>query len=363
MPGIASSSPAGADRPPRRGHVDASALGSGGVMLPNHAPLVGRRAVRHARGAAPRPHRPRHRPRAGHRPAHRRGAARAVRGRSRADDFPEQLARAARLLRRRVAEGHPYAASPRCPARATSPRSGCSARATYSAQAGRRCSACRSRSPTTSRRRNTIAALDVYRRRVPPSADLDAPYVMLGVSVRLRARPTSARAWLAGPGACRSSACVRAGPTSLPDARGGGRVQVHADRAGVRPRRGPRSHVVGDPADVRRGSPTWSARTGADELMVSTMVHGHADRLRSYELVAEVERDERRGLTASAPGQPAAGAQHHPDHRRAVWPGPDPSCQHDRAPIAPTGGRIHMHRRCPYPSPAPRALWSRLVDD
>ena len=29
-------------------------------------------------------------------------------------------------------------------------------------------------------------------------------------------------------------------------------------------------------------------RTGADELMLTTMVHSHAERLRSYELVAEV---------------------------------------------------------------------------
>ena len=30
-----------------------------------------------------------------------------------------------------------------------------------------------------------------------------------------------------------------------------------------------------------------AARTGADELMITTMVHGPADRLRSYELLAE----------------------------------------------------------------------------
>jgi hypothetical protein len=29
-------------------------------------------------------------------------------------------------------------------------------------------------------------------------------------------------------------------------------------------------------------------RTGADELIITTAVHAHADRVRSYELVAEV---------------------------------------------------------------------------
>ena len=31
-----------------------------------------------------------------------------------------------------------------------------------------------------------------------------------------------------------------------------------------------------------------AARTGADELMITTMVHDHADRIRSYEIVAEL---------------------------------------------------------------------------
>jgi hypothetical protein len=38
---------------------------------------------------------------------------------------------------------------------------------------------------------------------------------------------------------------------------------------------------------VRRELVQLAERTGADELMVTTMVHGHDHRLRSYELVAE----------------------------------------------------------------------------
>ena len=50
-------------------------LGSGGLMLPNHAPLDGGRAVRHVGGAASRAHRPRHRSRARHRSGHRGSTA------------------------------------------------------------------------------------------------------------------------------------------------------------------------------------------------------------------------------------------------------------------------------------------------
>ena len=57
MPGIASAATA-----VLIGHVASGTttirVGSGGIMLPNHAPLHHRRAVRHAGLALPRPHRP-----------------------------------------------------------------------------------------------------------------------------------------------------------------------------------------------------------------------------------------------------------------------------------------------------------------
>ena len=46
-------------------------------------------------------------------------------------------------------------------------------------------------------------------------------------------------------------------------------------------------HFIGSPETVRTGLEAMVAQTGADEIMVSTMIHGHAERLRSYELLAE----------------------------------------------------------------------------
>jgi luciferase family oxidoreductase group 1 len=51
-------------------------------------------------------------------------------------------------------------------------------------------------------------------------------------------------------------------------------------------RRYRRAQVIGDPDQVRAELTELVARTGADELMVMTMVHDHAERLRSYELLA-----------------------------------------------------------------------------
>jgi alkanesulfonate monooxygenase SsuD/methylene tetrahydromethanopterin reductase-like flavin-dependent oxidoreductase (luciferase family) len=48
-----------------------------------------------------------------------------------------------------------------------------------------------------------------------------------------------------------------------------------------------RHHVIGPPEAVRAGLSDLAERTGADELMVTTMTHGLDERLRSYRLVAE----------------------------------------------------------------------------
>jgi luciferase family oxidoreductase group 1 len=49
-----------------------------------------------------------------------------------------------------------------------------------------------------------------------------------------------------------------------------------------------KNHFVGSPATVEWRIHELAEQTGADEIMVSTMVHGHAERRRSYELLAEV---------------------------------------------------------------------------
>ena len=50
--------------------------------------------------------------------------------------------------------------------------------------------------------------------------------------------------------------------------------------------------VIGGPEKVRRGLRSVQELTSADELIVHAMIYDHAARLRSYEIVAEVMRDE-----------------------------------------------------------------------
>lgn len=58
-----------------------------------------------------------------------------------------------------------------------------------------------------------------------------------------------------------------------------------AERLQARARRG--MHVIGDPETVRNRILDLVQQTGADEVMVASSIHSHEERLRSYELLAE----------------------------------------------------------------------------
>jgi luciferase family oxidoreductase group 1 len=118
---------------------------------------------------------------------------------------------------------------------------------------------------------NTVPALELYRRSFTPSKTLAEPYAMVGVAAVCAETDEHAR-WLHGP-------------AKLSFLRLRTAYEYSADeRAFVESWTAP--HVVGSPATVREGLLELRERTSADELILTTNVHAHADRLRSYELVA-----------------------------------------------------------------------------
>ena len=172
MPGIASSSP-----PVLLAHLGAATstmrLGSGGVMLPNHAPLV----VAEQFGMLEALHPGRidlgHRPGARHRPAHRPGAA-PVGGRPLgADDFPEQFSDLVRFFDGSFPDDHPYRSVTAVPGHGYRPAIWLLGSSDYSAQVAGLLG-CRSPSPTTSPAATPWPALAAYRRRFRPSDDARA---------------------------------------------------------------------------------------------------------------------------------------------------------------------------------------------
>jgi luciferase family oxidoreductase group 1 len=136
---------------------------------------------------------------------------------------------------------------------------------------------------------NTLGALDLYRSGFQPSADLDAPYASIGVQVVVAETDERAR-YLHAPGGL-SFLRLRSGrPGRFPSPEEAAAYEYSpAERQFVDGWTA--SHVVGSPETVRRELIELQQRTGADELIVTTMVHDHADRLRSYELLAEAFAD------------------------------------------------------------------------
>jgi luciferase family oxidoreductase group 1 len=129
-----------------------------------------------------------------------------------------------------------------------------------------------------------MEAIEVYRANFKPSAQLAKPYVMLGFNVV--AADTDEEAALLATSLQQAFVNLRSGrPTKLPPPRPGYLdtlgPQEHALLASVLS-----SSAIGSPDTVRRGLQAFVERTQADELMVTSQIFDHAARLRSYEIAA-----------------------------------------------------------------------------
>jgi len=131
-------------------------------------------------------------------------------------------------------------------------------------------------------------ALATYRRSFRPSREIREPTVLLSVAVI--AADTDARAhWLAGPskrkflGRGLGDRILLPRPEEAADY-----PYTEADRAAIDTKFA--SVITGGPDTVGDRLRALLEATGADELMLTTQVYDHADRRRSYELVAELTR-------------------------------------------------------------------------
>ncbi|HZQ86268.1 MAG TPA: LLM class flavin-dependent oxidoreductase [Acidimicrobiales bacterium] len=208
MPGIASSAPA-----VLIGHVaDATErlrVGSGGVMLPNHAPLV----VAEQFGMLEALHPGRIDLGIGRAPGTDPVTAAALRRSAEAlgaDDFPEQLMDLIGFFTGEFPDGHPYRAITAVPALGNMPALWILGSSGYGAQVAgllglpfafaHHCSA-----------DYTMPALALYRKAFRPSDVLDAPYAMIGVGVVCADDDERAR-WLAPPAPCPTCGSAPAAP-------------------------------------------------------------------------------------------------------------------------------------------------------
>jgi luciferase family oxidoreductase group 1 len=285
MPGIASSAP-----PVLISHLaDATTtirVGSGGVMLPNHVSLV----VAEQFGMLEALHPGRIDLGIGRAPGTDQATAAALRRSPEAlsaDDFPDQLMDLLGFFTGRWPEGHPFARITAVPGRGHQPAMWLLGSSGYSAQVagllGLPFAFAHHFSPA-----NTIPALTLYRSHFRPSEVLDRPYAMVAAAVICAETDERAR-WLAGPGAL-SFLRLRAGrPGLLPTPQEAASYPyTDLDREFLANRQA--TQILGAPETVRQGLASLLKSTAADELMLTTMVFDPADRLRSFELVADLAR-------------------------------------------------------------------------
>jgi luciferase family oxidoreductase group 1 len=127
-------------------------------------------------------------------------------------------------------------------------------------------------------------ALDLYRKNFEPSRWLPSPTTMVGASVVCadtdaeanREIPSLDLAWLLRKTDRRSQIPTPEEGLCYPFT-----IQ---ERGWIEEAR--RLHIVGSPKTVKAGIENLAARTQADEIIISTVIHDHRKRRRSYELIA-----------------------------------------------------------------------------
>jgi luciferase family oxidoreductase group 1 len=277
MPAIASSSP-----PVLIAHLAGATstirVGSGGVMLPNHAPLV----VAEQFGTLEALHPGRIDLGIGRAPGTDQRTAAALRRTTEglgAEEFPYELMDVIAML-----SGDPERL-PATPRAAELPEIWLLGSSGYSAQLAGMLGLPFSFAHHFSSD-NTDAALDLYRQRFRPSQWLSEPHTMIAVNAVVADTDDRAE-WLSMPGIV-SFLALRAGrprPLLRPEEAAQQHLSID-ELAFVEHRR--RGQLLGGPATVAAQLAALLDRTGADEVMATNQVYELTDRLRSYQLLAEV---------------------------------------------------------------------------
>lgn len=134
----------------------------------------------------------------------------------------------------------------------------------------------------------TVFALNLYRKQFRPSEHLDKPHTMVGVNII--AADTEERAkWLATSQQQQFLNLRRGKPTKL-------KPPIENIEAHYSPEElfilqktlDPRATIVGTKEQVAEGLKRFIDETNADEVIIQSQIYNHEDRLRSYEIVAEL---------------------------------------------------------------------------
>jgi luciferase family oxidoreductase group 1 len=133
-----------------------------------------------------------------------------------------------------------------------------------------------------------MQALQVYRERFQPSAQLDRPYAMVGVNVIAADTDEEARHLF--------TSAQQSFTNLFRGARGKLQPPIDDIESYWSPHEKAQAmnmlscSFVGAPKTVQDGLETFIAQTGADEVMVAAAIYDHSKRLRSYEILSDVHK-------------------------------------------------------------------------
>jgi luciferase family oxidoreductase group 1 len=253
-------------------------VGSGGIMLPNHAPL----RVAEAFHTLETLHPDRIDLGLGRAPGTDPATSRALRPFD-GEQFPEQLKEMLALSRRQFPADHPFASVRVVPEGVTLPPiwvlASSGATAAFAGSMGLGYGFARHFSPTP-----PGPAIRAYREHFQPSTQFPAPHVILGVSVICA--PTMDEAeYLASSSDLGWVRLHRREFLPLPSPEEARAYEYSAqERVVVEMNRA--RHFIGTPERVANLIRNIASDTGADEVMITSTIYGRMERFRCYELVA-----------------------------------------------------------------------------
>ena len=253
-------------------------VGSGGIMLPNHAPLRVAE-IFHTLEAL---HPGRIDLGIGRAPGTDPATSRALRPFD-GERFPEQVAELLSLSRGSFPADHPFAPVRVVPADVTLPPiwvlASSGATAAFAGSIGVGYGFARHFSPTP-----PGPPIRAYREHFVPSAQFPQPHVVLGVSVICA--PTSEEAdYLATSSDLGWVRLHRREFAALPGPEEASRYQYSPQERGIVEANRLR-HFIGSPLEVASRIRRLAEETEADEIMVTTTIYGRMERFRSYTLLA-----------------------------------------------------------------------------
>ncbi len=135
----------------------------------------------------------------------------------------------------------------------------------------------------------TLPSLKLYRQTFQPSDDLPQPYAMVALNI-VAAETDDEAEYLATSQTQSFLKLIRGTPGKIPPPVADMNSIWNAqEKALVASRTG--GSIIGSKETVKRKLEEFLEATNADEIMVNAMIFDHAKRLRSYEIIAEIWQD------------------------------------------------------------------------